>query len=377
MRNAIIGFVILAAAAISILLWQQRRPQPFEVSGFIEADEIRVGSQVGGRVTDVLVSEGERVSTGDVIFRLGPFDLLQELAKAEADLAAKRAAHLRISSGFRKEEIEQARAQRDALQAKLDKLTAGVRPQEVDIAQSRLGQARTQLAFLESEYQRIQKLHEKQQAASREFDDAQRARDSALADVAVAERQLNLLQEGARKEEIAEARSALAAAAAELVLREKGYRSEDIAAAKSAVDAAAAGAEAIRIRVSELEVRSPCDCVVSAIDLRPGDLVAPNMPSAALLDLSRLWVRAYVPENRLREIRVDQQVPVRVDSWGDRHFKGRLAFLADDAEFTPKNVQTPENRSKLVFRVKVMIEEGGDDLRVGMGADVLFGEAAK
>lgn len=377
MRIAVVAFVVFVLAAAGYLIWQQQIEPPFQVSGFIEADEIRVGSQVGGRVADVLIDEGARVSTGDLLFRLEPYDLTQTLARAEADLAAKRAMFERLSSGFREEDIEQARAMRDARQATLDRLIAGPREQELEIARARRAKAQAALDFAITEYKRIEKLRERQQAASIEFQSAEKARDVAQADVNEAQQQLALLEAGTRKEDLAEARASLAEAAAVLNLRTAGYRKEEIAEASAAMDAASAQVESIRVRVAELEVRSPCDCIVSAIDLRPGDLVGPNMPSAALLDVSRLWVRAYVPEGRLGEIKLDQEVPVRVDTWPDRRFTGRLSFLATDAEFTPKNIQTPEERSKLVYRVKVMIQKGLDDLRVGMAADVMFGEAGR
>jgi multidrug resistance efflux pump len=163
-------------------------------------------------------------------------------------------------------------------------------------------------------------------------------------------------------------------AATEQVFRklEAGFRIEEIAAAEARLEAARAETAAIEAQLAELTVSSPCDCLIEATDLRPGDLVSPNAPSVALLDLSRLWVRAYVPENRLGQVRIGDTVSVRVDSFHDRLFDGRVTFLSSEAEFTPQNVQTPEERSKQVFRIKVAIDEGKQDLRVGMWADVLM-----
>ena len=128
--------------------------------------------------------------------------------------------------------------------------------------------------------------------------------------------------------------------------------------------------------MNELTVTAPTHCVVEAIDLRPGDLVAANAPSVSLVDTARLWVRSYVPEARLGEVRLGELVPVRVDSFPKERFAGRITYIAQQAEFTPRNIQTPEERSKQVFRVKVTLEGPGKErLRVGMVADVLFGEA--
>ena len=373
MRKAVIIFV-MAAAVIGWLYWQKVRPSPFVVSGFIESDEIRVGSRVGGRVADVLAFEGQTVKTGTLLYRIDPFNLLEQLAEAKASAAAAKAEHDRLTSGYRKEEIEQARANRDAAKATLDKLIAGPRPQEIVIARERLNAAKAGLEFAESEHARILKLREASQAAPTEFDQAVRALKASRAEVAEAEQQLGLLEAGTRAEDIAQARATLAGDEQALGLTEAGYRPEDVAKAAAQLAASEASVAAIGVQIQELEVKSPCDCVVEAIDLRPGDIVAPNAPSVSLLDTSNLWVRAYVPEARLGEIRLDQRVPIRVDSFAGRRFAAHVTFIAREAEFTPRNVQTPDERSKQVFRIKVTLDEGVDRLRVGMAADVLLGE---
>jgi multidrug resistance efflux pump len=374
MRKAVIIFVVTAAAVIGWLYWQKVRPAPFVVSGFIESDEIRVGSRVGGRVADVLAFEGQTAKTGTLLFRIDPFNLLEQLAEAKASAAAARAEHDRLTAGYRKEEVEQARARRDAAKATLDKLTTGPRPQEIEIAREQLNVAKATLELAESEHARILKLRNEAQAAPTEFDQAVKALKASRAQVAEAENQLALLVEGTRKEDIAQAQASLVEAEQALKLMEAGYRSEDAAKAAAQLAAAEANVAAIEVQIQELEVKSPCDCVVEAIDLRPGDIVAANAPSVSLLDTSKLWVRAYVPEARLGEVRLDQRVPVRVDSFPGQRFAARVTFIAREAEFTPRNVQTPEERSKQVFRVKVTLDEGLDRLRVGMAADVLLGE---
>jgi multidrug resistance efflux pump len=116
--------------------------------------------------------------------------------------------------------------------------------------------------------------------------------------------------------------------------------------------------------------------VVEAIDLLRGDLVAAGAPTVELLDTTRLWVRAYIPQARLGGIALGQPAVILTDSWPGQRFKARLTFIASEAEFTPRNVQTPEERSKQVFRIKATLEEGLDRLRAGMAADVLLEPAA-
>ncbi len=372
MRKAVVVFLAAALAVLGWLYWQKNRPQPFVVSGFIEADEIRVGSRVGGRVAEVLVAEGRQVQPGAPLFRIDPFNLREQLAEAQAAAAAARAERDRLIAGYRKEEIEQARAKRDGAGAVLEKLTAGPRPREIEIAREKLNMAKAGLELAESEHARLVRLRDEAQAAPTEIDQAVRALKAARAEVAAAEQELALLQEGTRKEELAEAQAALSEAEQALKLLEAGYRVEDVAKAEAQLQAAEARAAAIDVQLKELEVLAPTACVVEAIDLQPGDIVGANAPSVSLLDVSKLWVRAYVPESRLGEVRLDQRVPIRVDSFPGRRFAGRVTYIAREAEFTPRNVQTPEERSKQVFRIKVTLEQGLDRLRVGMAADVLL-----
>ncbi len=108
---------------------------------------------------------------------------------------------------------------------------------------------------------------------------------------------------------------------------------------------------------------------MEAVDLRPGDMIAANAPVLSLMDVSRLWIRAYVPENHL-DLKIDQPVWITVDSFPNENFRGHISFIGRQAEFTPNNVQTPEERSKQVFRIRVTLDEGRDRLRSGMSADV-------
>jgi multidrug resistance efflux pump len=375
MRKAAVIFVLAVAALLSWIYWQKNRPGEFVVSGFIESDEIRVGSRIGGRIAEVIAYEGQRVKAGETLFRIEPYDLQEQLAQAKGNLAASEAEHARLAAGYRVEEVEQARAKRDQAKATLDRLVAGPRPQEIEVAREEVNTAQANVDFAESEFARVERLKTEAASAPKEYDEASRALKAGRATLAQAQKQLALLVEGTRKEEIAAARAAFAEAEQLVKMEEQGYRKEDIAHAAAEVEAAKARVAAIAKQISELTVSSPTECVVEAIDLRPGDIIAPNAPGLSLLDLSKLWVRAYVPEARLGQVRLDAKVPVRVDSFPGRTFAGRVSFIAHEAEFTPKNVQTPEERSKQVFRVKVTLMEGQDLLRVGMAADLLLDEA--
>lgn len=366
--------VIVVIALAGWLAWQQTRVEPFVVSGFIEADIARIGSRVGGRIAEVLVDEGSKVAKGQSLIRIDPFDLNAQLANAKSILAALESELARLTAGFRPEEIEQARALRDEAAATLDRLVAGPRPDEINIARELLKIEQANYDYAKTEYERLSRLREQAQAAPTELDNALREIKSAEAKVAEAQHRLDLLLEGTRKEEIAAARATLAKTQQALQLAEAGYRKEEIARAEAEVSAAKARVAAIEVQLDELTITSPCDCVVEAMDLEPGDIIAANAPSIALLDPSQMWVRAYVPEARLGEVQLGTEVPIGVDTFPKARFKSRITFVAREAEFTPRNVQTPEERSKQVFRIKATLDEGHDRLRVGMAADVHFDE---
>ena len=374
MRTILAIVVVAALGLLAWLIYQNRHVPPLVVSGFIEADEIRVGSRVGGRVAEVSAQEGDTVATGTPLFRIEPFDLKSKLLQVQGQLAAAKAEHARLQAGFRPEELQQAKARRDRLAATLAKLQAGPRPREIEIARDKLQAAVATQQLAEVQQKRMAQTAATGSTSQSELDRANRELTSAQAQRQSAENELKLLEEGTRAEEIAEARAALAEADAALKLIEAGYRKEDIEQAAARAAAAEAQVAAIQVQLDELNVKAPTTCVIEAVDLRPGDLIAPNAPALALLDTSRLWVRTYIPEARLGGLKVGQHVPIRVDGFAGRRFQGTITFLATSAEFTPRNVQTPEQRSKQVFRAKISLDPS-TDLRVGVMADVLLDEA--
>ena len=316
----ILVVLVIIAALVGVLVYSQSRPQSDHVSGFIEADEIRVASRVGGRVAKTLAREGERVKRGDVLIELEPYDLLHRQAEAKA--------------------------RREELAATLAKLRAGPRKQEIAAAQVRVDAAAAQTELARITYDRVKSSSESRATSAKELDEADAELKNAQAQENARRQELDELKEGTRPEEVAEAEAAVAAA-----------------------DAALAQIDA---QIYELKIISPVDGIVEALDLQPGDMVSPNAPVLSLLDTKHLWVRAYIPENRMN-VQPDDKVTITVDSFPDRTFTGHISFIARQAEFTPNNVQTPEERSKQVFRIKATLDDGLDVLRPGMAADVRTG----
>ena len=370
MGSRILVFLVVAAALAGVLLWSQHQPRPEKVSGFIEAHDIRVGSRVGGRIARLQAVEGQPVKAGDVLVELEPFDLLERLQEARTLLSQRQEQLKRVESGNRPEEIAQAAARRDQLAAKLDELKAGPRPQEIAEAQALMDHAQTQLQLSQNNYDRISKSYAAHSSSQDEMDQATNQLRDAQAEIIVRRERLGLLKEGSRKEDIAAAAAQLAEAQAGLDLMKAGSRAEDIAAARAAVDGQKAVIAALERQTAELKIVAPADGVVEAVDIRPGNLLAANAPALTILETAELWVRAYVPENRL-DLATGSKVRVTVDSFPGRDFVGEVTFVSRDAEFTPGNVQTVEERSKQVFRIRVTLDaEARKVLRAGMSADV-------
>ena len=369
MPKRLIAAGIVAAFLIALLVWSQQRHELLKVSGFIEADEIRVGSRVGGRVARVTAIEGQAVKTGEMLIELEPFQFRELLAQARGELGRAQAECDRVSSGFRPEEIAQAKSKFDQLEATLRKLVKGPRDEDIAAAEKQLDLAQAQWKLAKLKQDRVESLFAKQAATPDDFDQAKSEFRVAQAQVDTRQEEFNKLKKGTREEELDEAKAQLEQARQSWLLQQNGYREEEKTAAKAAVEAANGAVNAIEKQLEELIIKAPVDGTVEAVELQPGDLLAANAPAISLMDTSHLWVRAYLPENRLT-VKVGDAVEVTVDSYPREKFAGRVSFVARQAEFTPGNVQTPDDRAKQVFRIKVNLEAGLDRLRPGMSADV-------
>lgn len=369
--------IVFAGALVAAIALSQAPRGPLKISGVLEADEVRVGSRVGGRVRAVHVAEGAQVTAGQLLVSLEPFDLEERLAQAKAVLGARRARLELMERGLREEEKEQARARRDETRAFLQELREGPRKQEIQAAREALRLAEAELELAARERERVTRLLEGGASTGEALDAARSRWKVASARVAAERERLALLEEGTRPEQIAQAEARLRQADAALAQAEAGFRTEDVAAARFEVEAAAAQLAALEQARLELEIHAPAESVVQALDLQPGDLVAANAPVLSLRDRSRLWVRAYVPALHLHRVTEGASLGVRVDGFGERAFTGTVSFVGHEAEFTPNNVQTPDERQRQVFRVKVDIDDPEGVLRPGMSADVILADSVE
>ena len=364
--------MLLGVAAAWKYLSGRASADQLVLSGTIEADEIHVGSKVGGRIEAVLVKEGQEVKQGDPIIRFDRYDLdarrmdaLAALAQAEANLQKT----LRLS---RPEEIAAARAQEQAARKNYEIARNGPRKEEIDAARADAGATDADYEVTKRTLQRIAKLVSDGIQSQQEYDNAKAAYERAAAQREAAGQRLNVLLAGTRPEEIARQRQLLEQATANRELVERGARTEDIESAKAQVERARAALQQIDKQVAELEVKAPSDAVVEVLQLRPGNLITPDSPVATLVEVDRLWVRVYVPEPELGYARaaIGKDVSVTVDTFQGEAFHGRIEEIASRGEFTPRNVQTRDERSNQVFALRVRLDNSGRKLSAGMAADV-------
>ena len=203
-----------------------------------------------------------------------------------------------------------------------------------------------------------------------EYDNAKSAYDRAGARREAVRQKLELLRAGTRPEEIARAERLFKQAEATRELVERGARKEDIDAAKAQVERARAALQQIDTQLAELEVKAPADAFVEVLQLRPGDLITSGSPIATLVEVDRLWVRVYVPEPELGQVQLGKEVSVAVDTFRGESFHGAIEEIASRGEFTPRNVQTRDERAHQVFGVRVRLDNSARKLRAGMAADV-------
>lgn len=351
----------LAALAAYSMGWF-RRDTGLTGSGTVEARNIRVGSKVGGRIDKVLVREGDSVEAGQVLISFDDKELSASLSQARANA-------VKAERGFRSEEIAEARAAAAQAKAEYEQRKNGYRKEDIAAAQADLDRTTADEVRAHLDFQRYEALAQKDLVSKQQRDTAEANWKMALAQKESAQHKRDELSRGYRLEEIASAEARYRQTQATLEKFEHGSRPEDIAAARAAL----AYDEA---RFREREVVAPSASTIEVLDVRPGDLIAPNTPIATLLERDQIYVRIYIPETEIGRIHLGQKAEIRVDSFPNQSFSGVVEQINQQAEFLPRNVQTREERIHQVFGVKVRIEDSSHRVLAGMAADVKLSPAS-
>jgi HlyD family secretion protein len=321
LRGKLLLVLLLLAVGI-FLLWRYfyvsgETSGTLHLSGNIEVTDAEVSFRIAGHVRERLVKEGERVARGSVVARLESTDLEHEVALRQAEVAVARATLAELQAGYRPEEVAQARAA--------------------------LGQAKAELTRAESDWHRQQALFAQGAVSARETEALQASFEVARGRVEETGQNLARLENGFRQEEIDQARARLQQAEEALALA--------------------------RTRLGYAELAAPFDGVVLSENVEPGEFVAAGTPVVTVGELDPVWLRAYINETDLGRVKLGQTARVTTDTYPGKGYQGTVTFIAQDAEFTPKNVQTEKERVKLVYRIKITLANPEQELKPGMPAD--------
>lgn len=314
--------VLLLVIAVGLAVWLARRPsgdrQELVLYGNVDIRKVDLAFRVGGRIVAMLFEEGDRVAPGQTVARLE-------------------------ATPYR-DEVNQARARQSQAAAELQKMLAGSRPQEIAQAEALVAERRATLRNLQLEYRRSESLVLEGAIAKQDF-------DNVTARLREAEARLVTAREGLR-------------------LAREGFRSEDIAAARANLEAAEAALSGARTRLADTAIEAPAAGTILTRVEEPGAVVQAGQTVAVLSLHDPVWVRAYVEEPDLGRVRPGMTAEVFTDTAPDSPYRGQVGFISPEAEFTPKAVQTERLRTRLVYQVRIIVDNPDQGLRQGMPVTV-------
>ncbi len=324
MRRFVLIVVLVAAAALAGWRWwvnhQEAAANDLVIYGNVDLRQVDLAFNNSERIVEELVQEGDHVKRGQLVAKLDTSRLEPQVAQAAAMVEAQRQVVTRLKNGSRPEEIAQARANVES--------------------------AKADLANAQQHYDRFKKLAPQMAISQDELLAAKAVLDVAQAKLAVSQKALDLAVIGPRQEDILQADAQLQANQAQLAL--------------------------LRQQLADAQLYAPSDAVVRSRLLEPGDMAAPQKPVFSLAIIDPKWVRAYVDEPNLGKLYPGMRAEVECDSFKSQRFDGWVGFISPIAEFTPKQVQTPELRTSLVYEVRVFVNDPEDRLRLGMPATVIL-----
>lgn len=385
MRKIIFLAILVIAAGFILLKYldlsdQGKDSNTTPVSGNIEVTTVDVSFKIPGKIEKLAVEEGDQVSEGQVIASLEHRDLTAQKTKAEAALESAKSRiptlqkNIELQDKATLQEISQAKAAVEAVHARLQQLLAGSRPQEIQSAKANLEQTQADVVKRKADMERAEQLYKNNFISAQEWDSAKNAYEVAAANQKKAEENYALVVEGPRKEEIAAARAQLEQTQAALKLA-KARRIQvevlrkELLTAQAQVKEAASAIEVIETQIGYSKLTAPLSGVVLVKNTEPGEYVVPGGAVITLGDIEKPWLKAFITEGDLGKVKLGQKVSVTTDSYPRKVYPGKITFISSEAEFTPKNVQTAKERVKLVYRIKVALENPHRELKPGMPAD--------
>ncbi len=382
MKKVIPLIVLVVVAGIAAAAYEffrngsERESKVIQVSGNIEVTAVELSFRIPGWLERRAVSEGAKIKEGDVIAELDRTELSEEVGLREAEVRGSAALVAELESGSRPEEIARAASALDRAKALVVELESGSRPEEIGAAEAAHKAAGVEAQRLKLDFERMKQLEESGAATTQELDRARAAYEAASEREREAGERLKLAKEGPRKEEIERARAAAKEAEATWELAKQGPRKEEVERARAQLEGSRRALAIAQTRLGWTVLKSPVTGVVLSKNAESGEFVGAGTPIVTVADMTTVWLRAYVNEGDLGRVKVGQAVEVRTDTYPEKVYSGRVSFISEEAEFTPKSVETRKERVKLVYRIKVEIDNPAQELKAGMPADarILSGE---
>ncbi|HKX20027.1 MAG TPA: efflux RND transporter periplasmic adaptor subunit [bacterium] len=403
---------VVAAVVLAVIVWQAREGYLRRVnagkifgSGSIEATQVDIAPKITGRVVKLYAAEGDTVHAGQVLVRLDSRDLQAQVDQARANVVASEAKVTQAASAIETQQqttdtqVAQARAALDAAQTRVPQSQTTVTLQgqtveqaiaqaraQVSTAQAQAASARSNLAKAQADYARAKMLFAQGAISAQDVDAARAAYDAAVAadhsardavtqaQAGLATAQSNRLQVPIQEQNVRANQAAVTQAQAALATAQAGYtvveqRRQDLAAARAALVQAQATLRYQQILLGYTTIVSPIDGVVLTQNNQEGEVVAAGGAVYTIVNPGDMWLRVYIPEDQIGQVHLGQQADIMVDTYPGRTFPGRVSEISTRAEFTPINVQSRENRVKLVYGVKLQLPTRYGELKPGMPAD--------
>jgi HlyD family secretion protein len=378
-----IVIVIAVLGAAGLLAYRTLHPEATNkimVSGNIELTQVDIAFKTSGRLIERTVNEGDVVEKGKEIARLDREQLLHQrdtavaaLATAEAQLSESGSA-LKWQQETMQADLQLKNADLNAAQSQLLQLQNGARPQELQQATAAVSASQSQYDGAKKDWDRAQTLYKNDDISTSQYDQFRTRFESAEASLKQVKEQANLVQAGPRTEtidsakaQVERARAALRGGQANGI--ETKRREEDIVARRGDIERAKAQIALIDSQLADTVAFSPINGVVLVKAADVGEVLAPGTSVVTVGDMEHPWLRAYIREQDLGRVKLGDKVKVTTDSYPGKVYDGRVSFISSDAEFTPKQIQTSEERVKLVYRIKIDVDNSSHDLKSNMPAD--------
>ena len=384
MKKIILIVVVIAAlGAGGILAYRSLHPEVTNrivISGNIELTQVDIAFKTSGRLIERRVNEGDPVQKGMVIARLDQEQLLHQRETAEAALGTAQAQLAESISALKwqretmQADMQLRNADLSAAQSQLQQLKNGSRPQEIQESQAAVAAAQSQYDQAKKDWDRAQKLYKDDDISTSQYDQFHARFEGADANLKQVKEHAGLVQAGPRSETIESASAQVERARASLRVGqanaiETKRREQDIVARQSDIERAKAQIALIDSQMADTIAVSPINGMVLVKAADVGEILAPGTSVVTVGDIEHPWLRAYIREQDLGRVKIGDKVKVTTDSYRDKVYDGRISYISSEAEFTPKQIQTSEERVKLVYRVKIDVDNPRHELKSNMPAD--------